>query len=112
MTPSPSTPDEPSAPVPWWKRPVVWLVAIGGVLVTFIITVFSRPVKPLVFLSPPKPPAPPAPPDVPVVKIPQVDDKPASTYEAGKVAPTSTTSAVNDDEVDAALARLNEQDAK
>lgn len=89
----------------------MWLVAIGGVLVTFIITVFSRPVKPLVFLSPPRPPAPPAPPDVPVVKIPQVDDKPASTYEAGKVTPTSTASAVNDAEVDAALARLNAQDS-
>jgi hypothetical protein len=89
----------------------VWLVAIGGVLAGLFVAFFARPTKPLVFLKPPPPPPPPAPPDVPVVKIPQVDDKPSDTYEAGKVAPTSTASAVNDAEVDAALARLNEQDA-
>jgi hypothetical protein len=104
----PDDPSPPSAPVPWWKRPVVWLVAIGGVLAG-LFAALSRPTKPLVFTRPAPPPPPPPPPDVPLVKIPQVDDKPASTYEAEKVAPTSTASAVNDAEVDAALARLNAQ---
>jgi hypothetical protein len=97
----------PEAPVPWWKRPGVWLVAVGAALAAAVLAFLRPPTKPLVVLPPPPPP--PAPPDVPVVKIPPVNTRPADGYEAGKVTPSSDPT---DAEVDAALARLNATDHK
>lgn len=98
----------PENPVPWWKRPGVWLVAAVGAALALVLAFLRPPMRPLVSIPPIPPPPPPAPPDVPVVKIPQVNDKPADGYDASKVTPSSDPA---DAEVEAALARLNAQDA-
>jgi hypothetical protein len=99
----------PENPVPWWKRPGVWLVAAGAAVLAFVFAFLRPPMRPLVSIPLAPPPPPPAPPDVPIVKIPQVDTKPADGYEASKVTPSSDPT---DAEVDAALARLNATDTK
>lgn len=105
--PDPSAPSPAAPPAPahaWWKRPIVWLLAGGAAILAAVLAFARRPPTPLVTLPPLPPPPPPAPPDVPVVKIPQVNTTPADGYEVGKVA---APSAPTDNEVDAAIARLN-----
>lgn len=92
----------PTSAAPWWKRPLVWLLALGGAVVMGVLAVL-RAKRP----APPPVPEPPPAPELPPVEIPKVDDKPADTYEAGKVEPAKPT---DEGAVEDAIARLNARD--